>query len=243
MEGAGSGVKRVPSLVAPDVAQAVRRSVATTLRQKKVAFPCYFMTDMTWFSLPADLDELPDMVQQQLFEELLDKEAQKELEADAPIINWNLDVTERLGSRLYALWNRTAGDCLLDSVLQTTWGVFDRENTLRRALFDSLHEAASAFYPRWYEYELQQTERLEYRLDEDQLRHDWLQLLALGKPGTPLEQLHVWTLAHIIRRPIIVYGVKYVKSFRGEPLGYARFEGESGREVTLGCMKGFGCCN
>ena len=84
------------------------------------------------------------MVQQQLFEELLDKEAQKELEVDAPIINWNLDVTERLGSRLYALWNRTAGDCLLDSVLQTTWGVFDRENTLRRALFDSLHEAANA---------------------------------------------------------------------------------------------------
>ncbi|XP_037068905.1 ubiquitin thioesterase ZRANB1-like [Pollicipes pollicipes] len=225
MEGSGSGVKRVPSFVAPDLAQAVRRSVATTLRQKKVAFPCYFMTDMTWFSLPADIEELPEMVQQQLFEELLDKDAQKELEVDAPIINWSLDVTERLGSRLHAVWNRTAGDCLLDSVLQTTWGVFDRENTLRRALFDSLHEAAGAFYPRWCEYERQQTERLQYSLDEDQLRHDWLQLLALGKPGMPLEQLHIWTLAHIIRRPIIVYGVKYVKSFRGEPLGYARFEG------------------
>ena len=59
MEGAGSGVKRVPSLVAPDVAQAVRRSVATTLRQKKVAFPCYFMTDMTWFSLPAGRSDWP----------------------------------------------------------------------------------------------------------------------------------------------------------------------------------------
>ena len=82
------------------------------------------------------------------------------------------------------------------------------------------------FYPRWHEYELQQTERLQYRLDEEQLRHDWLQLLSLGKPGMPLEQLHVWTLAHIVRRPVIVYGVKYVKSFRGEPLGYARFEGQ-----------------
>ena len=82
------------------------------------------------------------------------------------------------------------------------------------------------FYPRWHEYELQQTERLQYRLDEEQLRHDWLQLLSLGKPGMPLEQLHIWTLAHIVRRPVIVYGVKYVKSFRGEPLGYARFEGQ-----------------
>lgn len=38
--------------------------------------------------------------------------------------------------------------------------------------------------------------------------------------------MHIFTLAHVLRRPIVVYGVKYVKSFRGEALGYARFEGE-----------------
>lgn len=48
-------------------------------------------------------------VQEQLFEELLDRDAQKQLEEDAPIINWSLEITDRLGSRLYALWNRTAG--------------------------------------------------------------------------------------------------------------------------------------
>lgn len=58
------------------------------------------------------------------------------------IINWSIELTERLGSRLYALWNRTAGDCLLDSVLQATWGVFDLDNSLRRALADSLREGA-----------------------------------------------------------------------------------------------------
>lgn len=46
-----------------------------------------------------------------------------------------------------------------------------------------------------------------------------------SQPGASLEQLHVFALAHVLRRPIIVYGVKYVKSFRGEALGYARFEG------------------
>ena len=66
-----------------------------------------------------------------------------ELEVEEPIINWSLEVTSRLGSRLYALWNRTAGDCLLDSVLQATWGVFDRDNTLRRALADSLMDGAN----------------------------------------------------------------------------------------------------
>lgn len=47
----------------------------------------------------------------------------------------------RLGSRLYALWNRSAGDCLLDSVMQATWGVFDRDNTLRRSLAESLSQS------------------------------------------------------------------------------------------------------
>ncbi len=66
-----------------------------------------------------------------------------ELEVEEPILNWNLEITDRLGSRLYALWNRTAGDCLLDSALQATWGIFDRDNTLRRALADSLMEGAN----------------------------------------------------------------------------------------------------
>jgi ubiquitin thioesterase ZRANB1 len=64
-----------------------------------------------------------------------------ELEDDL-VINWSLELTVRLGSRLYALWNRTAGDCLLDSVLQATWGVFDSENTLRQALSESINDGA-----------------------------------------------------------------------------------------------------
>lgn len=39
-------------------------------------------------------------------------------------------------------------------------------------------------------------------------------------------QLHVWVLAHVMRRPLLVYGEDVVRSFRGEPLGYARFQGE-----------------
>ena len=53
-----------------------------------------------------------------------------------------------------------------------------------------------------------------------------LEILSLAsKPGASLEQVHVFCLAHVLRRPIIVYGVKYVKSWRGETLGFARFEG------------------
>ncbi|KAF7705665.1 hypothetical protein HF521_020951 [Silurus meridionalis] len=45
------------------------------------------------------------------------------------------------------------------------------------------------------------------------------------EPGASLEQTHIFVLAHILRRPIIVYGVKYYKSFRGETLGFTRFQG------------------
>lgn len=49
---------------------------------------------------------------------------------------------------------------------------------------------------------------------------------SASQPGSSLEQTHIFVLAHILRRPIIVYGVKYYKSFRGETLGYTRFQGE-----------------
>ncbi|GJQ75890.1 putative zinc ion binding protein [Trypoxylus dichotomus] len=226
IEGSGSGVKRVPSYVAPDLAADIRRHFAATIRQRKGQFACNFVTELPTFALPADIELLPTAIQEQLFTELLDKDAQEQLESDPAVINWSLELTVRLGSRLYALWNRSAGDCLLDSVMQATWGVFDRDNALRRALAESLSQGGHMFYPRWKEYEASQASFLQYSLEEGQWEEDWTSLLSLAsQPGTSLEQLHVFALAHILRRPIIVYGVKYVKSFRGEALGYARFEG------------------
>ncbi|UYV75778.1 ZRANB1 [Cordylochernes scorpioides] len=228
--------KRVPSDVSADLAAEIRRHIAAVLKQRKGDFPCFIVSEFVTFALPAEstswvryvaeIEDFTPSVQQRLFDELLDKDVQKELEEESPIINWSLELTDRLGSRLYALWNRSAGDCLLDSALQATWGVFDRENTLRRALGDSLCEGAPVLYPRWKDAETLQADLLHFSLDEAQWQDDWATLLSLAtQPGSALEQMHIFTLAHILRRPIIVYGVKYVKSFRGEALGYARFEG------------------
>ena len=62
-----------------------------------------------------------------------------------------------------------SGDCLLDSVLQGTWGVFDRDNSLRRALAASLTEGAHVLYPRWREYERLQARMLDYAVPENQV--------------------------------------------------------------------------
>lgn len=226
ISGSGPGIKRVPSYIAPDLASDIRRHFANSLRIRKSPFNCHYIHEHATFALPAEIEELPIPIQEQLYDELLDRDAQKQLENPPPALNWSLEITARLGSRLMVLWNRSAGDCLLDSAMQATWGVFDRDNTLRRALSDSLHQCGHVFYPRWKEYEMIQAALLHFTLEETQWEEDWSTLLSLAsQPGSSLEQLHIFALAHILRRPIIVYGVKYVKSFRGEDIGYARFEG------------------
>lgn len=53
IEGSGSGVKRVPSYVAPDLAADIRRHFAATIRQRKGHFACNFVTELPTFALPA----------------------------------------------------------------------------------------------------------------------------------------------------------------------------------------------
>lgn len=220
--------KCIPAMVCPEVTEQIRREIAASLHQRKGDFACYFLTDLVTFTLPADIEDLPPTVQEKLFDEVLDRDVQKELEEESPIINWSLELGTRLDSRLYALWNRTAGDCLLDSVLQATWGIYDKDSVLRKALHDSLHDCSHWFYTRWKEWEswYSQSFGLHFSLREEQWQEDWAFILSLAsQPGASLEQTHIFVLAHILRRPIIVYGVKYYKSFRGETLGYTHFQG------------------
>ncbi|KAI3364793.1 hypothetical protein L3Q82_000988 [Scortum barcoo] len=219
--------KCIPSMVCPELTEQIRREIAASLHQRKGDFACYFLTDLVTFTLPADIEDLPPAVQEKLFDEVLDRDVQKELEEESPVINWSLELGTRLDSRLYALWNRTAGDCLLDSVLQATWGIYDKDSVLRKTLHDSLHDCSHWFYTRWKEWEswYSQSFGLHFSLREEQWQEDWAFILSLAsQPGASLEQTHIFVLAHILRRPIIVYGVKYYKSFRGETLGYTRFQ-------------------
>lgn len=53
IEGSGSGIKRVPSYVAPDLAADIRRHFTSTLRTRKGGFACSFVTELPIFALPA----------------------------------------------------------------------------------------------------------------------------------------------------------------------------------------------
>ncbi|RNA00111.1 Ubiquitin thioesterase Zranb1, partial [Brachionus plicatilis] len=196
---------------------------ATSLPQHGV---CFHVNDSHTFTLPNELEDFAPKIQHVLFDELLDREVQKELEFESRIINWNVDICKRLNSSLYPLWNRHSGDCLLDSVFQACYGVFDTDNILRRVMAESLEQYAAFFKPRWKEHEILMANALNYRLDDCQLDQDWNNILSLAnQPGASLEQAHIFALCHVFRRPIVVYSVKYVKSFRGENIGFTHFEG------------------
>ncbi|CAH8545739.1 unnamed protein product [Schistosoma margrebowiei] len=216
--------KWMPCQASPHIAGELRDLLAKMVKHCKGEFPCAYFSEWGTFALPYSITKFPAPVKQLLLSELCDMQAQSELEDEAKAINWWFIPGQKQSSRLFALWNRTAGDCLLDSVLQACWGVFDRENCLRRTLADSLQNCEANFYPRWRDYEALQA-ACHYILDEDQCRRDWENVLtAACQPREALEQIHIFALSHVLRRPIIVYGVKYIKNYRGEPIGIANFQ-------------------
>ncbi|KAK2712747.1 hypothetical protein QYM36_011443 [Artemia franciscana] len=222
------GTKRTPHHIAPELASDIRKHLSTSLRHHKSGLPCVYFQEMSTFVIPQEVSDLPPLVQSQLYDELLDQDVQKELETDCCAINWSRELTENLGTRLLSLWNRTAGDCLLDSILGATWGILDRDGLMRKSLADCLQNSGHLLYERWAEYEIRTAAEmnLDYIPSEAELSSEWADLVSRARrPGAPLDQLHIWALSHILRRPIIVYGATCVKSHVGEPLDYARFQG------------------
>ena len=47
-----SGIKCVPSYVAPDLASAIRRHISQSMRQRKGTVPCYYISELATYTLP-----------------------------------------------------------------------------------------------------------------------------------------------------------------------------------------------
>jgi ubiquitin thioesterase ZRANB1 len=205
---------------------------SSTAADNAISLPsslCYYINDCHTFILPTEIEhEFVSRIQKVLFNNLFDYEVQYELEIENKAVNWCQDVVKRLNSKLYALWNRHSGDCLLDSVLQGCYGVFDKDNTLRQLMYECLEVNSVYLKSRWKEHELlmAKTNQLNYTIDDIQLEQDWQNILQLANtPGSSLEQAHIFALCHILRRPIIIYSIKYVKNNRSENIGLTYFEG------------------
>ena len=89
------------------------------------------------------------------------------------------------------------------------------------------------FFSKWRHAEVSIAGAQGFSLDDDQLKADWSSIVSFADcKRHSLDQAHIFVLAHILRRPIIVYGVRIVENYRGEKLGPVNFEGLFGTFVV-----------
>ena len=166
-----------------------------------------------------------------LQEAVLDLSIKASLEARA-VLNWWSERESSL-QKLYPLETDADGNCLLHSLSLALAGVHDRDLTLRTALHSTLQSkhAGHVFRQRWHvvqdERNKKELEGFEgFVLDDEQWDREWQALVdRAGEAGRSLEDLHVLTLAHILKRPIIVYAPTILESIEGDAVAPVDFGG------------------
>ncbi|KAJ8333114.1 hypothetical protein SKAU_G00420100 [Synaphobranchus kaupii] len=134
---------------------------------------------------------------------LFDLQLQRELE-ESGALNWNWC---KRGRSLHALKNAGQSNGLLDALSVCMWGVSDSDMAMRTALYNTMVGSSPA----------------DLRLASHEERNpagllviseDWWEAVMLARPragdaksgDSPYQRIHLFVLANIIRRPIIVVG-------------------------------------
>ncbi|KAF6365516.1 TNF alpha induced protein 3 [Rhinolophus ferrumequinum] len=150
---------------------------------------------------------------------LIDRNIQASLESEKKL-NWCREVR-----KLVALKTNGDGNCLMHAASQYMWGVQDTDLVLRKALFSTLKETDTRnFEFRWQLESLKSQEFVETGLcyDTRNWTDEWDNLIKMASTDTPgarsglqynsLEEIHIFVLCNILRRPIIVISDKMLRS-------------------------------
>ena len=165
------------------------------------------------FTLP-HLNEYPDEFRQFVFERLIDKETQRFMEAEH-CLNWC-----RSTATLLPLYTTGDGNCLLHAASLGMWGFQDRDLILRRAVSHALlKHVGNTFNQRWRYSLLMEYQQQGWQLDPQQWEQEWMMTVQMASsdiiPGRSLDSLgefHVFVLANVLRRPIIMYAGPKIRS-------------------------------
>ncbi|XP_004470279.2 tumor necrosis factor alpha-induced protein 3 isoform X2 [Dasypus novemcinctus] len=150
---------------------------------------------------------------------LLDRNLQAALESQRKL-NWCREVR-----KLVALKTNGDGNCLMHAVSQYLWGVQDADLVLRKALASTLKETDTRnFKFRWQLESLKSQEFVETGLcyDTRNWNEEWDNLVKMASVDIPLplsglqynslEEIHIFVLCNILRRPIIIIADKMLRS-------------------------------
>ncbi|XP_076466520.1 uncharacterized protein LOC143297876 [Babylonia areolata] len=175
-----------------------------------------------------DFQKWPPEFKTMVFRFLVDEDVKEDLER-AGLINWCSNA-----QAMVPLSVPKDGNCLLHSVATAIWGVTDRGLMVRRLLGVVLGiDIEHRFMSRWRHYQQEHLRRLVDRpVTSDpeslqQFQREWTELTRCLDPdqgssrATPhrfLEAIHVYTLANILRRPIVVVTDPTLRTFSGMSL-------------------------
>ena len=167
-------------------------------------------------TLPS-FENYPTGFKQFIFDRILDRTTQKRLEEEN-VLNWC-----KLATKLSPLNTLADGNCLLHSASLAMWGFQDRNLTLRRAVSAALSSCESnMLYLRWRTAHELENQQIELQLEPQQWIKEWdilVQLAAtdvpIGKSLDSLNDFHVFVLANVLRRPIIMYSAPKIRSIQG----------------------------
>lgn len=150
---------------------------------------------------------------------LTDQATQTSLERHRKL-NWCMEVR-----RLVPLKTNGDGNCLMHAASQYMWGIEDVDLVLRKTLFSALKEIDTRnFKLRWQREAIKSQEFVQTGLhfDTRNWEEEWEYLIEMTSPETSgarnrlpynaLEEIHIFVLANILRRPIIVLADKVVRS-------------------------------
>lgn len=174
-----------------------------------------------------------------LEKDLIETPTQRRLE-NSKHLNWWLPY----GQRLYPLSTTGDGNCLLHAASLGIWGLHDRQLTLREALYEMLIRGSrrSALWRRWKWSEHKAYSEIGLRLSEEEWIGEWNNnIVAIASPVPrktddtsldsndqiyeSLEAIHVFALAHVLKRPIIVVSDTVLRNAKGEELSPVPFGG------------------
>ena len=147
---------------------------------------------------------------------LTDRYAKETLEKDFRCLNWLRECTH-----LIPLYTTGDGNCLLHAASLAMWGFEDKQFILRNALYESLTTADrnnNTLQDRCRMSVSSMLRDVQVNVSDNDWFLEWQQIVNQARPNSnghqqSLEESHIFVLANILRRPIIIYGVPKVRSF------------------------------
>ena len=163
-----------------------------------------------------DASKYPDGFVEFVAGNLTDKYAKHILEQEFKFLNWIKECTH-----LVPLYTTGDGNCLLHAASLAMWGFEDKEFILRNAVYESLTTAdrnTNTLQDRCRMSISSMLRDVQVHMSENDWILEWWQIVDQARPKSSghhksLEESHIFVLANVLRRPIIVYGVPKVRSF------------------------------